>query len=899
MKHSPSEPRGRMAVGKVGAMAKRAVGHHPGATWRRVDFQVHTPRDPDWSGGPTLPGGEPKSEAKRVEWATALVEACRKKGLQAIAITDHHDICMIRYVQRALRELDLEQEIWLFPGMEVTCDDACQALIILDVETTEAQWERIFGCLPAIARADDALAQIPQAQQCGKQIEQFIAAVSRDKVLEPVCIVLPHAGDEGAHKSVVRARFNVRFQKLDCDGVYTDRPFEKLKARTKRIVFGEQAEWGRRRRGLIPTGDNRRSDFEDLGKSPCWIRLGEPTAEAVRQALLVDEARICYEPPSLPAQRIRGFRVSSVLTGEMEVSLNDGFSAIIGGRGSGKSALLEYLRFGLGRSSLDVETDSSEHERLQDLLRRTLIDGCVEVVLERDGVVETWKRSLEESDIIEIRVENAEEQVPIAVAQERFRARAYEQKGLSSILPSRRSAMEQITSIAAAELWEKRHTAQAAVDRARRDVRLAFLRVVEVWHAEAEARRTSGRIADLNRRLKALGEQLAEKGLSAADKATLESGPCYNRGRSFFDEASGALVEAKEEAGRVREELLAAPDLPEVPEDDAFAPLRAYEKAAQEVQTRIERAVGQIVAELEGLGAILEDQKALFEEGDRAFRERYQLAVEHQSELKKVVRDQEHLQGELASAEMADREASRKLSGLEGAEDVLERSRAALTAAVEHRRAVLEEASEATEGMSGGLLRAEVRQAEVPEEYAAALKDLAAGARIHDLDVRADERAQEIAAEEKKGWGDLCERLLTLFRRKVNAGDQADQVGAEEIQSDLDDALFPVLTERQLEEIFARLSEDRVARVLTAVNEDSIAFDYKDRDGFISFESASPGQQASALLQLLLSQEAGTLIIDQPEDDLDSGVVMQIVSLLIYYFRESSPGTTTSMPPRR
>lgn len=71
-----------------------------------------------------------------------------------------------------------------------------------------------------------------------------------------------------------------------------------------------------------------------------------------------------------------------------------------------------------------------------------------------------------------------------------------------------------------------------------------------------------------------------------------------------------------------------------------------------------------------------------------------------------------------------------------------------------------------------------------------------------------------------------------------------------------------------------------MARVLTAVNEDYIVFDYKDRDSFISFESASPGQQASALLQLLLSQEAGTLVIDQPEDDLDSEVFMQIVSLL-------------------
>jgi chromosome segregation protein len=46
------------------------------------------------------------------------------------------------------------------------------------------------------------------------------------------------------------------------------------------------------------------------------------------------------------------------------------------------------------------------------------------------------------------------------------------------------------------------------------------------------------------------------------------------------------------------------------------------------------------------------------------------------------------------------------------------------------------------------------------------------------------------------------------------------------------------------------------------------------------FEQASPGQQASALLELLLRQSAGTLIIDQPEDDLDNRVIMNIVNLI-------------------
>jgi chromosome segregation protein len=46
------------------------------------------------------------------------------------------------------------------------------------------------------------------------------------------------------------------------------------------------------------------------------------------------------------------------------------------------------------------------------------------------------------------------------------------------------------------------------------------------------------------------------------------------------------------------------------------------------------------------------------------------------------------------------------------------------------------------------------------------------------------------------------------------------------------------------------------------------------------FERASLGQQASALLELLLSQFAGTLIIGHPEDDIDNWIIMKVVNLI-------------------
>jgi ABC-type multidrug transport system ATPase subunit len=87
-------------------------------------------------------------------------------------------------------------------------------------------------------------------------------------------------------------------------------------------------------------------------------------------------------------------------------------------------------------------------------------------------------------------------------------------------------------------------------------------------------------------------------------------------------------------------------------------------------------------------------------------------------------------------------------------------------------------------------------------------------------------------------------------------------------------------TTRQLTKIYANIGDSTVGALLSAVPHDYIAMTYVDGGKDIAFAKASPGQQASALLELLLKQSAGTLIIDQPEDDLDNRVIMRIVELI-------------------
>ena len=129
------------------------------ASWRKCDFQIHTPRDPMWKGDRPPGIGEvskgisnaTKSDVsqRRLEWADKFLDACVEKKLRAVAITDHHEMVMIPYVRKAIsakQKDDPDFDLWLFPGMEITCQEGVQCLILFD-SNLKKKFGRMFKVL--------------------------------------------------------------------------------------------------------------------------------------------------------------------------------------------------------------------------------------------------------------------------------------------------------------------------------------------------------------------------------------------------------------------------------------------------------------------------------------------------------------------------------------------------------------------------------------------------------------------------------------------------------------------------------------------------------------------------------------------------------------------------------
>lgn len=140
-----------------------------GAHYYKCDFQVHTPRDINWTGAKfgyhsnqiTGLTGEAIEELSnnRKQFAKEYLDKARTAGLNAIAITDHHDVVFSKIIRQVateesseyIQQRQLEKCITVFPGIELSLvNPNCQCLVIFDSNFPDAHLDSALGILGLI-----------------------------------------------------------------------------------------------------------------------------------------------------------------------------------------------------------------------------------------------------------------------------------------------------------------------------------------------------------------------------------------------------------------------------------------------------------------------------------------------------------------------------------------------------------------------------------------------------------------------------------------------------------------------------------------------------------------------------------------------------------------------------
>lgn len=184
----------------------------------------------------------------------------------------------------------------------------------------------------------------------------------------------------------------------------------------------------------------------------------------------------------------------------------------------------------------------------------------------------------------------------------------------------------------------------------------------------------------------------------------------------------------------------------------------------------------------------------------------------------------------------------------------------------------LKDQCEKFSALSNGLIRAEVKGSLDIDSLKQHFKTAFASLNIKDQKVDELCRCVIDAEDPIKLWNDVLSEL-----EQLTVHDHSSAAEPLPTTAILDGCGF-VTTERK--RLALGLTSTRWLDLSVSDLDFSPVFQYctnKDTSEFIAFADASAGQQATALLTVLLNQPGTPLIIDQPEDDVDSKLSPEIV----------------------
>ena len=854
------------------------------ASWRKCDFQVHTPRDPNWV-GPRPVGLDAASvqdvDAERAQWADQFIDQCAANHLRAVALTDHHEMIMVPYVQRAIEKRassDPSFDLWLFPAMELTVKGGKQCIIIFDANLSEDWRKQAQGKLGIVfADLEEKNARAPRVTQIDCSYPEIANSLDQLEDLRGKYIVLPNVSQGNSH-TVLTDGAHKDFLRMPYVGGYLDdgQTICTLSHKNQRRLSGSDRTWSLREIYPLPTSDSRSSDFSTLGTNNTWIKIAEPTAEAIRQAFLGHKSRIRIEQPKLPSSVVAKAEVDgSTILQTTALSLSPEFNAVIGGRGSGKSTFLEYVAFALGRSCYDMPRDRySGTRRMRDLIEDSLVSrgGRISLEVQMDNAPFRIVRGPDTQYQPQITYsDGTTETVAVTELRRLFPAVVYSQGELADVggKGDEETQLSDLLQFVNPDYKRRDDQFDLDIKAAKAAVKSAIQAVVEHWRRQSTLRQLTTRVVSLTQRADALEKTLPER--SQEDQATLAHFDKMNEFNSKVIQASKHADQILQRLEAVVSELRTERDLSTSLEGVVTGVQQSY----HDLYKAFESGVTDLRSDLAARRATLKTASTEWDvKFDDALKRRNGV-LEKLGNQRTATRQIIKLREEITelNSQTADLVANPGTQG--DPSNRLEAVLARLREINYERDQRTQEWAATIRSLSSGRIRASVTLAANTEEITGAINTVSYKTGSHEV---TRTKALEQALRDRSASG-LVDRLskdcLDLLRwRQMDAAYGIERPQCIDLMSVLGE------TERIQESVTALMSIERIEAIATAVAKPAIDLRYRDRDREISFAKASDGQRAAALLFMLLEQPAGPLIIDQPEGDLDNRIIADLTDKL-------------------
>lgn len=295
------------------------------------------------------------STGEEAEYATALVAKAEELDVGVLAVADHNHVGGLRVIQAAAQQ----RRITVFPGFELSSTEGIHVVCLYQPSTTEERLNRYLGAFGITA--PDA-----SSRPCEKPFSDILAMVRRQGGIPIAAHVTT---DNGLFKVLHGQPRILAWKDENLHAVQIPGSIDGLPDHILPIIQNRNPEY---RREHAPEKDlaiavvNARdvASPEDLAHAgaTCWVKMSEVSIEGLRQAFLDPGSRIRLQDP-VPDRHAELVEIGwegGFLDG-VRCRFNSNLNVLVGGRGAGKSTVIESLRYVLDLEPLGKDARSN-HE---------------------------------------------------------------------------------------------------------------------------------------------------------------------------------------------------------------------------------------------------------------------------------------------------------------------------------------------------------------------------------------------------------------------------------------------------------------------------------------------------------------------------------------------------------
>ncbi|MFE8874314.1 TrlF family AAA-like ATPase [Acetobacter persici] len=324
-----------------------------GAQWVRADFHLHTRADKEF-----------RYEGEEDRFVASYINALEAAGTRLAVITNHNKFDLDEF--KALRKRGRKSGIGVLPGVELSVKDGANGVHTLVVfsDAWLADGQDYINQFLGVAFSGRVPSQYEQEN--GRSNDDLVDTL---KMLEgyhrDFFIIFAHVeANSGLWKEIGGGRmgelatepliqkYALGFQKVRTH----DKPDDVCRTKVK--------GWWREHYPAEVEGSDAKA-IEDIGKGrKVYLKLGDLGFDAVKFALTDHNFRVSTEIPVVSHSHINAIRFEGGLLDGKRITFSPHLNCLIGIQGSGKSSILESVRYALDIPFGEKAQDREYKDRL-------------------------------------------------------------------------------------------------------------------------------------------------------------------------------------------------------------------------------------------------------------------------------------------------------------------------------------------------------------------------------------------------------------------------------------------------------------------------------------------------------------------------------------------------------